>query len=660
MFLKKMKRFFASFFLLFLFFGLSPVHAAERALFVSVIQEPPVLENRRAIQELVEFSKKSGIKTLFVQVYRANRAWFRSEFADDTPYEASLEAVGEDPLDLLIRQAHGAGIEVHAWLNLLSLSANAEAPFLKKYGPEILTRNRDEKKSLEDYKIDDQLFLEAGDPRVVGDLSLIVEELVRAYPNLDGLQFDYIRYPDWHPDYGWTKINVVRFKKETGRDPRGFKDIVWENWKRSQVTTLLETLAKKARQIHPAVQVSTTALAPYSRAYFEGDQDWKSWLEKGTVDFITLMGYATDSGEFERRIADAKKTLGSLEKVNLAIGAYAMESAPQIFKNQLKICEESGSRACVVLHYGNLMKNSALAESLGAADPVFFRSDSVWNKKLSRDQPIHPNSENFVRELLKNLHKAKPGINAAHYSTPLYRVNSTTPKSPVRIVQNGRPQTETVLGRECLKGVPLPQKVRAADGTDGHLTILETDTGKLYEFWKFKKVNSRWQASWGGILENVKTSDGIMPRVTNASGGEEAWGATATGLPVIAGTILIEELKTGKIPHALAFAIPRAKKGKFIWPARRTDGTTSAPNAIPEGARFRLPEDIPMDPRWLPLTRMLVEAVRDYGMILRDQAGAVVFYGEDPTPTGSDPYRDMKPTEAMEQFPWEKLQALDF
>ena len=48
------------------------------------------------------------------------------------------------------------------------------------------------------------------------NLARIVEELLRAYPDLDGIQFDYIRYPDLYPHYGYTKVNMQRFTKASG------------------------------------------------------------------------------------------------------------------------------------------------------------------------------------------------------------------------------------------------------------------------------------------------------------------------------------------------------------------------------------------------------------------------------------------------------------
>ena len=95
-----------------------------RALFVSVIQDPPIFSSPGNIEKLINFSKKANIKVLFVQIYRAGLAWFPSEMGDDAPYKKSLTIFKKDPFSELIRQAHQNGIEVHAWLNLMSLGGN--------------------------------------------------------------------------------------------------------------------------------------------------------------------------------------------------------------------------------------------------------------------------------------------------------------------------------------------------------------------------------------------------------------------------------------------------------------------------------------------------------------------------------------------------------
>lgn len=362
-------------FLALFFLPLSP-HAAtgeepvRRGLFVSVIQDTPVFSSREEIVKLVDFARRAHIETLFVQVYRANQAWFPSKIADPTPYEKCLKALSEDPFYLLIRSAHDNGIKVHAWLNMLSLSVNQDAPLLRKYGTGILTRNLKKKKKLSDYKIDHQYFLEPGDLRVRKELSLIVEEIVRSYPDLDGVQFDYVRYPDKDPAYGYTTMNTERFKKATSSRTIVEGSQAWNDWKRAQVTATLEYLVKRTRSLRPGIRVSATGCMPYSRAYYEAFQDWPSWLDRGLVDFVTIMSYSPDPSEFKRWVSGAKKKTGDFTKVNIGVGAYKMGRTPGAFEQELQFCNNAGCGSCVIFHYGSLLRDTALAASLTASDTV--------------------------------------------------------------------------------------------------------------------------------------------------------------------------------------------------------------------------------------------------------------------------------------------------
>src|SRR5437016_1686280 len=128
----------------FFIFGMPLAHSQEeirRSMFIWSLEDQPVLCSKEKIQQAISFAHEHGIQTLFVQVYRANKAWFPSRVADSELYRDCLKKVGDDSFGFLIKEAHAQGIEVHAWMNMLSLSANKEAKILKKYGPGILTRN---------------------------------------------------------------------------------------------------------------------------------------------------------------------------------------------------------------------------------------------------------------------------------------------------------------------------------------------------------------------------------------------------------------------------------------------------------------------------------------------------------------------------------------
>lgn len=352
---------------LFILAGEARCETSSRGLFVAMLEEPTALSSRKEIAGLVDFAKRSGVKVLFVQVYRANLAWFPSRIADQSPYDKYLKKVSEDPLRLLIKEAHRSGLEVHAWLNMLSLGENKDARLLKKYGTGILTRNLKEKKRLEDYKIDDQYFLEPGDARVRQELKAMVGEMLRAYPDLDGILFDYLRYPDVNPDYGYSKSNVECFKRSTGLKAAGKTNKAWKDWKRAQVTECLKELARTTRHLRPSIRLSATGCMPYSRAYHEAFQDWPLWIKDGIVDSVTIMNYSPYPDEFESWISAAKDRIGDFRKVNIGVGAYKLADSPETFGKELRLCERSGAGGYVVFHYNSLLRSPGLGAFMSAA-----------------------------------------------------------------------------------------------------------------------------------------------------------------------------------------------------------------------------------------------------------------------------------------------------
>ena len=144
------------------------------------------------------------------------------------------------------------------------------------------------------------------------------------------------------------------------------------------------------------------------------------------------------------------------------------------------------------------------------------------------------------------------------------------------------------------------------------------------------------------------------------------WGATATSLPLLGGLIGISELRSGHIDHALAMAIPHAATGVVAFPAQRSDGNEHDSAEIPEGTRFRLNPKVDVARLAVPpVVKILAEAAQRYGMIVRDQSGAVSLYAQDPTPLGTNPYYGahglfdgLSPASIMRAFPWSDLEVV--
>jgi len=264
---------------------------------------------------------------------------------------------------------------------------------------------------------------------------------------------------------------------------------------------------------------------------------------------------------------------------------------------------------------------------------------------------VDTRSAELRAELERQLALSAPWINTSRFSTPIYTVEGDQPTVKVVLDTSYAPLQDAWLD------VPVPPDARPAAGSDAHLVIHQPATDTMWEFWQFGWRDGAWHARWGGRMQRVSENRGYF------SGG---WGATATSLPLVGGLITLEELSAGRIDHALAIAIPKARKGVWRWPAQRTDGSLDSPTAIPEGARFRLDPRLDVAALRLPwIVRLMAEAAQRYGIIVRDQAGTVTFFAEDSSPTGKEAYygpsgyfRGSYPDNLLRSFPWRHLEVV--
>jgi hypothetical protein len=284
-----------------------------------------------------------------------------------------------------------------------------------------------------------------------------------------------------------------------------------------------------------------------------------------------------------------------------------------------------------------------------AAASLPFAPSSAWNAPLAADAPLAANSPALVAELQRQVTTYGTWINTRQYSTPVYTVPADQPRVPVTL------DTYMPTLQQSFLSVPIPDNAAPAKGSDAHLTVWQPSTDSLWEFWLMRRATDGWHARWGGAMSGVSSNPGFFPA---------PFGATGSSLPLLGGLMRISELQAGRIDHALALAIPQAKKTEFVAPAQRTDGKLDSPDAIPEGTRLRIDPQLDLATLHLPAMALtMATAVQRYGMIVRDQSGSVTFYGEDSTPlAGTNPYTALYggkyPDQLLAKFPWSHLQVV--
>jgi hypothetical protein len=296
----------------------------------------------------------------------------------------------------------------------------------------------------------------------------------------------------------------------------------------------------------------------------------------------------------------------------------------------------------------------------------FFSPTSFWNEPLADDVPLAPNSSALVGRLDEQVTALEaanqgPWINTRAWSVPIYTVSARQPTVRVRL-EGGF--AERALQR-AWDAVPLPATAEPALGKDAHLVVWQPSRDRLWEFWHLAHTARGWSAAWGGAMRHVSSNAGVYgPGAW--PGARPWWGASASSLSIAGGLITLEDLQRGQIDHALALSVTDVLAGAYASPARRDDGESNDPLALPEGARLRLPADLDLNALHLPkLTLEIARAAQRYGIVVRDRSYAIAFFAQDPIPTGVEPYggaggyfEGHYPNQLLASFPWSQLETL--
>lgn len=304
-----------------------------------------------------------------------------------------------------------------------------------------------------------------------------------------------------------------------------------------------------------------------------------------------------------------------------------------------------------------LLGSGSQAQSAGSDVPgQLFAPTSFWNAPLPASAAVTADSSALTASVVKQVRAYKPWIATTQYSPTVYSVSADEPT--VRVTLDHEPSPNDYALQRQVEQVPIPSGARPGGGADHRLVIWQPSSDTMWEFWRtrytFIGSHPGWHAGWGGVMHGVSRSRGVYPW---------PFGASASGLPLIGGLITLDDMRRGSIDHALALGIPRVRARAFVSPANRTDGHYFGPSSIPMGTRFRLDPRVDVDSMHLPrVVRMIALAAQRYGMVVRDGSGAVSFYAQDPTPTGSNPYPawfDHKtPSWLLQSLPWNRLQVV--
>jgi uncharacterized lipoprotein YddW (UPF0748 family) len=347
------------------------------------------LASSESIAALVRSAHEHGFNTLLVQVRGRGDAYFNNGI-EPRAAELQHQPAGFDPLDTVLTAAHAAGLRVHAWINVNLVSSAVDLPIAREHlvyrHPDWLMVPREIAQDVARVPAQSPAYVgklarwtraQTGEleglyaspivPAAVDYLQSIVRDVTKRYP-LDGLHFDYARYPNARFDYSRLALaefrNTVRPRIDAALrrqlDAREKVDLFayadalpddWRTFRVSRMTTLMRRLRAVVKEERPEALVTLAAKPELREAYDDRLQDWGSWLQEGIVDVVCPMAYTPEAVRFAEQISAAHSAANG-RPIWAGIGAYRLSPSQTV--DNIQTARRLGAAGVILFSYDSL------------------------------------------------------------------------------------------------------------------------------------------------------------------------------------------------------------------------------------------------------------------------------------------------------------------
>ncbi|MEX2114456.1 MAG: IPT/TIG domain-containing protein [Pirellulales bacterium] len=250
-----------------------------------------------------------------------------------------------------------------------------------------------------------------------------------------------------------------------------------------------------------------------------------------------------------------------------------------------------------------------------------FPDDSPWNRRIDQ-APVAANSATLVANIGSSapLHPDFGTVyEGANIGIPYNVVSSG--QTPLEVVIDAYPDESDLIdvpipSGAVIEGDPLPANEN--DG-DRHLIVYDQDANIAYELYRAFRPAETGDGKWHA------DSEAVWDMNVNSFRTPGDTSADAAGLPILPGLVRVDEvLDQGAIEHALRFTVPLSRN-QYVFPASHHAGSNNA-NYPRMGERFRLKANFDIS-GFSPTNRVILQALKDYGMIVADNGSSWFLSG---------------------------------
>lgn len=363
---------------------------------------------KESLIEIFDRIKKLKLNTIYFQVRSQSTTFYKSSREPYSPYLTGgfNKQPDYDPLKFAVEEAHKRGLEIHAWINLLNCySADKNYNYLQNVP--ILKDNPnwivDHKEKTDSYKWIDPAYKEAADY-----LAGLMEELALNY-DIDGIQFDYARYP------GRIFNDQASYALYCGDGDK-------HEWRRDNINKLIKILYEKIKSIKPKIKVGAAPLGIYESikdvsglsAKSSAYQDSRRWLLDGYIDYLVPQIYWDfyKNPKFHKAVDDWSGYI-KYGPIIAGIAAYK-ESVFNDLKEMVNYARTAGLNGCAFYRFSDINKMQSSLFDYFAFPPISSKIDNLPPHPPLNVRLENENGAYFIR--WDKPRKASDGDYPAYYA----------------------------------------------------------------------------------------------------------------------------------------------------------------------------------------------------------------------------------------------------
>jgi uncharacterized lipoprotein YddW (UPF0748 family) len=340
-----------------------------------------IQQQKNELIQILDRLKSANFNTVIMQVRARGDLIYPSQYE---PWATSLTGTlgrnpGYDPLKFAIEETHKRGMEFHAWWNVVKVKDDSTLP-PQTNPPHIVLRHPEFVKY---YRPNNEWWIDMGKPEARNYLINVVMELVRNY-DIDGIHFDYIRYPN--PDFPDDSTYALYANEYPNKD----------DWRRENINKFVRAVYDSIKKVKPWVKVGSAPIGIYKniyaddgtplatgwQAYYSIYQDSRRWLMEGKHDYHSPQIYwdIANNPKFDVLVRDWKNNSYG-RHIYAGSAAYRMDSGSGNWSASEILAQIDTSRAIGVQGNTFFRYKSLLLKGL---------IDSLINSKYKYPAFIYP------------------------------------------------------------------------------------------------------------------------------------------------------------------------------------------------------------------------------------------------------------------------------